>query len=58
VVGQARFERNCDRDVATDRWAASTEIRKGEFGCLFDEIGNLVERSEAMGVASRLESRL
>ena len=36
----------CYREVATDRWSASTEIRKGEGGCLFDEIGNLVEPTE------------
>jgi hypothetical protein len=32
-------------DVATER-AASTEIRKGEGGCLFDEIQDLVEPTE------------
>jgi hypothetical protein len=53
---------NCHKDVATDRRASTTEIRKasrarapdspmpgecmGEGGCLFDEIGKLVEPTE------------
>jgi hypothetical protein len=31
---------NCYRDVATD------EVRKGEIGCVFDEMQNLVEPIE------------
>jgi hypothetical protein len=50
---------NCDREVATDRWASTTESRKGEIGCGFDEIQNLVElieRRDMDGSAGRSEA--
>jgi hypothetical protein len=36
----------CDRDCRNGSKNASFEIRKGEGGCLFDEIHNLVEPTE------------
>jgi hypothetical protein len=31
VIGVAAFERQLRQDVATDRWASSTEIRKASW---------------------------
>jgi hypothetical protein len=41
------FERNLPQGCGNG-WAASTEIREGKVGCLFDEIGKFVEPTERL----------
>jgi hypothetical protein len=66
LVGQARFERQLRQDVATDGVREASRARapdspmsgEGKVGCLFDEIGNLVEPTERphMNVRAELNS--
>jgi hypothetical protein len=58
--GQVRGRsRKRSETVATDLWSASTEIREGEIGCIFDETQSLVEpieRRDMDGSAVRSEA--